>query len=108
MSEGAIEDETVETENDGFVYNFTSATLNENSVNHNQLNGRNIPDNVRKEVDSVVAAVENRVNHANLTAMDSVVIPRDEMAVTSIIGSSGRGPKSRVERFLGIWRTLRS
>ena len=45
-------------------------------------------------MDSVVAAVENRVHDAILTAIDSVVIPRVEMAVGSITRYSGHVPSS--------------
>ena len=41
--------------------------------------------------------VENRMRDAILTAMDKVVIPRAEMTVRSITGSSGHGPNSVVQ-----------
>ena len=61
---------------------------------HNQVIGRNIANKIRKEIDCVVAAVENRAHDAILTAMDSVVIPRVEMAVKSMTGLSERGRNS--------------
>ena len=50
----------------------------------------NIADNIGKDVDNAVMAVENRVHDAILTAMDNVVIPRVEMTVRSIIESAAR------------------
>ena len=41
--------------------------------------------------------VENCMHDAILTAMDNVVFPRVEMAVTSITGSSGQGPSNVVQ-----------
>ena len=46
---------------------------------------------MRKAVDNAVMTVENRMHDAILTAMDKMVIPRVEMAVRSITGSSGHG-----------------
>ena len=42
-------------------------------------------------------AVNNRVHDVILTAMDNLVIPRVVLAVRSITGSSGHGPKSVVQ-----------
>ena len=41
--------------------------------------------------------LKNRMHDAILTAMDNVVIPRVEMAVRSITGSSGHGTNSVVQ-----------
>ena len=63
----------------------------ENSTSYDQLIERNIADGIRKEVNSVVMAVEQRVHAAILTAMDNIVIPRVKMVEISIIESSERG-----------------
>ena len=86
------ENKTVETRNNGLCNNSVSATLSENNASHTQVTERKITDRVRKEVDGVFAAVENRVPDAILTAMDSVYIPRIEVAVRSITGLLGHGP----------------
>ena len=41
--------------------------------------------------------VENRMHDAILTAIDKVVIPRVQMAVKSITGSTGLGTNSEVQ-----------
>ena len=66
----------------------------ENSQSDAQVAERNIAVWARKGLDSVVAAVKNRVNDAILTRMDSVVIPRVEIAIRSIVGLSGNGPNN--------------
>ena len=45
-------------------------------------------------VSSAVMIVENRSHDAILTAIDKVVIPRVEMAVKSITGSTGHRTNS--------------
>ena len=42
-------------------------------------------------------SAENRMHDAILTAMGNVVIPRVEVAVRSITGSSGQGPSGVVQ-----------
>ena len=54
-----------------------------------------------KKVDRLVAAVEIEIQNVILPAMDSVVIPRSEMAVRSITGSSGCGLNNTVQN-LGL------
>ena len=49
---------------------------------------------IRKPFDSAVTTVENRFHDVVLTAMDNVVIPRNENTVRSITGLSERGPCS--------------
>ena len=58
--------------------------------------GSNTDDRIRNAVDSAVFVVENRMHDAILTAMNNVVIPRVEMAVRLITGSSRKGPNSLV------------
>ena len=48
-------------------------------------------------VDSAVKTVENCMDDAILTATDNVVIPRVELAVRWITGSSRHGPISTVQ-----------
>ena len=57
---------------------------------------RNISDRVHGEVDNVVAEDETRVHDAFLTAVESLVVPRVEVAMKSINASSGRDPESVV------------
>ena len=66
----------------------------ENSQSLAQFVERNIAVRARKELDSVVAAVKNRINDAILTWMDNVFIPGVEIAIRSIAGSSGNGPNN--------------
>ena len=57
----------------------------------------NIDDKIRKAVDNAARTVENRVRDAILSAMDNVVIPRGEMAVRTITGSTGHGLNSTIQ-----------
>ena len=57
-----------------------------------QVNERTVADQVRGQIDSAIAAVENRV----YDAIENVVRPRVEMAVRSITGSSRHEPNSGV------------
>ena len=68
------------------------------SASQNQVIGSNTDNRIRNSVNSAVFAVENRIRDANLTALNNVVIPRVEMAVWLITGSSGNGPKSIVRK----------
>ena len=102
-----------ETLNDFIIGNNTNmgVTENENSeqqasgrhrdferiiddASQNQVIGNNTDDRSRDVVDSAVIAVENLMHDAILTAMNDVVIPRVEIAVRSITGSSGNGRNS--------------
>ena len=58
---------------------------------------RNFEDEIRKVVDTAVKNVKNCMQDATLTTVDSVIIPRVELAVRSIIGSLGHGPDSTVQ-----------
>ena len=68
-----------------------------NSASHNDVIENNIDDKIRRAVHNAVFTIENRMHGAILTAMDKVVLPRVEMAVTSITGSSGHRPNSEVQ-----------
>ena len=52
---------------------------------------------MRSEVQSVVATVETRVDEAFLSAMDILVVPRMELAMTSVGFSSRCNPSSVVQ-----------
>ena len=52
---------------------------------------------VRRAVDNAVLTVQKRTHDAFLTAMDEVVIPRFEMTMKSVAGSSGHWPNSEVQ-----------
>ena len=56
----------------------------------------NIDDKIRRAVHNAVLTVEKCMHDPILTAMDKEVIPRVEMAVWSITGSSRHEPKSEV------------
>ena len=56
-----------------------------------------IDNKIRKVVCIAVLTVENCMHEAILTAMDKIVIPRVEMTVRSITGSSLHGPNSAVQ-----------
>ena len=94
IQENIAETETVETHKNDFVNKYKRPTPGENSQSLTHVTERNFG---RKEVDKVVAAVKNRVRDAFPTAVDSVVIPRVEMAFRSIIRSSGHGPHNVVQ-----------
>ena len=49
----------------------------------------NIVSKVRSEVDSVMTTVKTRVQDAVLTVIENLVIPRVELAMKSVTGSSG-------------------
>ena len=85
--EDLTEDQTVGLQNDGCVNKLRNVTLRENTASHNQVIEKNIAGRVRKDVDNVVAAIEKQVHDAISTAMDSLVMPRVEMAERSITGS---------------------
>ena len=54
-------------------------------------------DRIRNSVDSAVIAVRTCMHDASLTALNNVIIPRVELAVGSITGSSGNEPNSIVQ-----------
>ena len=98
FTQGVIaEDEIVELQHDRLVDNLRSKTLGEITASHNQDIERSFANSFRSEVDSVVAAVKNRVFDAILTAMDNVTNFKVEMALRSITVSSGRGKNSVVQ-----------
>ena len=93
----AIEIETLEPQTIGLVNIFRTSSVGEVSASNDQVIERNFADKIRKEVNNAVMVDKNRVHDAILTALDNVVMPRDEMAVRSITESSERGPNSNVQ-----------
>ena len=67
-----VENETVENRYDVSVNLSWNATLGDANASRIQVYRRNIADRVRKEIDSGLAAAENRIHYNMLTAMDSV------------------------------------
>ena len=57
----------------------------------------NTYDRIRYVIDNAVITVKNCMHDAISTAMNNLVIPRVEIAVRSITGWSGKGPKSIVQ-----------
>ena len=68
----------------------------DSSARQNQVIENNIDDQITRAVKGAVMIVENRMHGAILTAIDNVVIPRIEMAVKLITGSTGHGMNSEV------------
>ena len=64
------------------------------NASQNEVIGNNTDDRIKDAVDSAVITDENRRHDAILTTLNDVVIPRVEMAVRSITGSSRNGPNS--------------
>ena len=90
---GVTENENLKQQASGCHRNIERIVDN---ASQNQVIGNNTDDRIRDAVDSAVIAVENRMHDAILTAVNDGVIPRVEMAVISITGSSGNGPNSIV------------
>ena len=63
--------------------------INENVVNVKTL-GRCFNERIDKERNNIVDRLENRIQNANLTAIDNIVAPVIELAIRAIIASSGR------------------
>ena len=89
----AMENETLEQHNNGQHNNLERFF---DSASQNQVIENNIDDKIRRGVNDAVLIVENRMHDAILIAMDKVVIPRVEMDVKSITGSSRYEPNSEV------------
>ena len=93
----AIEKETSEPHVNARYNNAEKNINGERRACQNQVIENNIDDKIRKAVDNAVMTVGNRMHDAILSAMDIIVIPRVEMAVRSITGSSVQGPSSVVQ-----------
>ena len=88
-----MENETLEQQNDGQQTDFETFV---DSAGQNQVKKNNIDDKTERALDNASSNVENRMHDAILKAMDKMVIPRVELALRSITGSSGHGPISEV------------
>ena len=86
-----VENENLGPQSGGLGKNSGRSTVGENLASHDQLSGRRIADRIRR---GWQCCYENRVHDGILTAINNVVIPRVEVVVRSITGSSGRGPNS--------------
>ena len=75
--------------------NFTVGTFcdnlvtNENTVNVKTLE-RCFNERIDREMNNIIDTVEDRIQNAILTAIDSIVAPKIELAIRSIKASSGR------------------
>ena len=90
----AIGNETLELQAISRYINAERSFNDENSTCQNQVIENIIDDKIQKRFDDAVMTIENQIHDAILTAMDNVVMPRVEMAVRSITGSSGQGSSS--------------
>ena len=70
-----------------------NSATNENTVNVKTLE-RCFNENIVREMSNIVDTVENRIQNAILTSIDSVVAPKIELATRSINASSGRDATS--------------
>ena len=71
--------ETVGMQN-SFDGSSRNVALGYNNACQNQVIERNYADSIRKGVDNVVVAVGSQVHAAILTVMDSLVMPKVDMA----------------------------
>ena len=93
----AAGNESLEPQTNGRYSSFERIIEGENSACRNQVLENNNDDKIKRAVDNAVMTVENRMHDAILTAMNNGIIPRVEMAVRLITGSSGQGPSSVVQ-----------
>ena len=89
-----LRNETLEPQANGHLEDLERFV---DSASQNQVIGSNNYDRMRDAVDSAVIVFEYPLHDAILTAMTDVVIPRVEMAIKSVTGSSRNGPYSRVQ-----------
>ena len=82
----AMEKETLEQQANGQHNDFESFV---DCASQNQVIEYNIDDKIRRALDNAFSTVENRMHEVIVTAMYKMVIPRVEMVVRSITGSSG-------------------
>ena len=89
------QDEQTESR-DSMVYSgtFQDNTSKPTQVNYPQVDmyklEKNIVSKVKTEVDNVITSVEARIQDAVLTAIETLVITREKLAVKSANASSGR------------------
>ena len=91
---GVSENKKLEQQASGGHRNFERIIDN---ASQNQIIGNNTDDRIRDAVDSAVIVVESRMHDAILPTKEDVVVPRAEMAVKWITGSSRSGPNSAVQ-----------
>ena len=78
---------------------FTVGTSNVTPiVNENVLNVKTLErcfnERIDREMNNIVDTIEDRIQNAILTAIDNIVAPKIELAITSINASSGRDATS--------------
>ena len=74
---------------------FTVGTSNNDSVfNENAASVKSLErcfnERIDREMSNIIDTVEDRIQNANLTAIDNIVAPKIELAIRSINASSGR------------------
>ena len=67
--------------------------INESTVNMKTLE-KCFNERIDREMSNIVDTVEDRIQNAILTAIDSIIAPKIELAITSINASSGRDATS--------------
>ena len=88
------ESESLEQRTNGQSNDFE---IVDDSARQNQVIENKIDNQITRAVSNAVMTVENRMHYAILTAIDNMVIPRVEMAVKLITGSTGYGTNSEVQ-----------
>ena len=83
---GAAENENLEQQANGRHRDFERIV---DDASQNRVIGNNTDDRIRDAVDSAVIVVQNPMQDVILTTMNDMVIPRVEMAVRLMTGSSG-------------------
>ena len=89
-----IENETLEQQTKGQHIGFEKF---HDSASQNQVVEIIFDNKDRRVLNNAISTVENRMEDAFSTAMDKMIIPRVEMTVKSITGSSRHGPISEVQ-----------
>ena len=88
---GAQIENTANTANGNVKMNISNSTQVSGSQVDMHTLEKNIANKVRSKVDYVMTTVETRVQDAELTAKENLVISRMELANKSVNASSGRG-----------------
>ena len=78
--------ETLELQTNDLPKNFGRITVGENSACQDQVLEKNVDNKIRRAGNIAVMTVEKRKNYTILTAMDNIVMPRNDIAVRSITG----------------------
>ena len=89
-----VGNDTLEHQTNG-LYNDSEKIIC--NASQDQFIENNNDEEIRGAVDNAVMTLENCMQDAIWKAMNKMVIPRVEMVVTSITGSSGHGPNSIVQ-----------